>query len=70
MEDYPDGTNPYKLLEIWRDWVIDYTRLKDGEGNYMHYKHPGTLADQPIFDMQVFDCIRMQWIAERIKDRG
>lgn len=70
MEDYPDGTNPYQILQKWHDWVVDWTRIMDGDSCYAHYKYPGNLSDQPAYDMQVFDIIRTQWITERNKKNG
>lgn len=31
------------------------------EGAYAHFKYPGELADQPAFDMDVFDIIKSRW---------
>ena len=68
MEDYPDGSNPAKLIKAWFPWVQDLIRLIDGDGTYAHYKSAGSLEDQPSFDMVIFDQIKMQWIVERNKD--
>ena len=39
----------------------DCLRMLDGEGSYAHYRHPGSLSEQPALDMQIYDIIRSKW---------
>lgn len=50
-----------ELIEYWGPWVADCLQLLDGDGTYARFKYAGSLADQPAFDLSVYDLIKAKW---------
>lgn len=67
-EEWPDGSRPYDTLRAFAPWVELATSLMDGEGAWTGYLWPGTLMEQPEFDMQVLTIIRGRWNEMRTEE--
>lgn len=50
---------------IWQPWIRDCIRLLDGDGAFAHFMYAGGLADQPAFDMHIYDIIRRIWVTKK-----
>ena len=57
-----DGSCPADLMERWRPWVIECIDLLDGDGAFRHFPGPGSIRDQPAYDMDVLRIIRHRWV--------
>jgi len=47
--------------------------MLDGDGAFGHLYYPGSISEQPAYDMDVFDTVRHRWVElmnERLKDNG
>lgn len=60
-EEWPDGTRPYEAMQIYGPWVDLATQLMDGDGAWVSLPWPGSMMEQPEFDMTVLSIIRGRW---------
>lgn len=60
-------------MVLWGPWVELATQLMDGEGAWVALPWPGSLMEQPDFDMSALSIIRGRWNelrAEEMKTGG
>ena len=61
--ELPDGMRPGPLKEKWDPWVIECVDLLDADGAFRNFPCPGSLRDQPAYDMEVLRAVRAEWVA-------
>lgn len=60
--ELPDGDDPALLMGKWGAWVTECLDLLDAEGTFRNYPCPGSLREQPAYDMDVLRCVRQAWV--------
>jgi hypothetical protein len=59
----PDGMCPGMLKEKWGPWVTECIDLLDAEGAFRNYPCPGSIREQPAYDMEVLRAVRAEWVS-------